>query len=118
MTAKEYKKALVAARREANHQYGFHQSTFINYMEKAGYFFCIYFFPEKAVLTVKPIYVDDLWWEIWHTPKNTKQSLSLRGRGVYSVPAQTLTSYTLPDSNRSGSFEDLCAKIDSIFSNL
>ncbi|MDE6554121.1 MAG: hypothetical protein K2K98_14345 [Muribaculaceae bacterium] len=115
MTAKEYKKALVAARREANHQYGFHQSAFINYMEKAGYFFCIYFFPEKAVLTVKPIYADDLWWEIWHTPNNMNHSRSLRGRGIYSVPAQTLTSYILPDRHSSCSFECLCAKIDSIF---
>ncbi|MDE6523462.1 MAG: hypothetical protein K2L17_11635 [Muribaculaceae bacterium] len=116
MTAKEYNRALVAARREASDQYGFHQSAFINYMEKAGYFFCIYFFSEKAVLTVKPIYADDLWWEIWHTPKNIRHSMSLRGRGVYSVPGQILTSCTLPDSHNCEDFMVVSSKIDSFFS--
>lgn len=116
MTAKEYYRAIVAARKDASHQYGFRQSAFINYKEKAGYFFCIYFFSEKAELTVKPMYADDLWWEIWKTPENKNYPMSLRGRGVYSVPGQILTSFSLPDSHNCKSFTDVSAKIASIFS--
>ena len=118
VTAKEYKRAIADARRDASREYGFHQSAFINYKEKAGYFFCIYFFSEEAVLTVKPIYVDDLWWEIWNTPKNMSHPKSLRGRGVYSVPGQILTSYTLPDSNNCGSVIDISATIASLFGKI
>ncbi|MDE6696711.1 MAG: hypothetical protein K2K25_07510, partial [Muribaculaceae bacterium] len=116
MTAKEYYRAIVAARKDASHQYGFRQSAFINYKEKAGYFFCIYFFSEKAELTVKPMYADDLWWEIWKTPENKNYPMSLRGRGVYSVPGQILTSFPLPDSHNCKSFTDVSAKIATIFS--
>lgn len=116
MTAKEYHRAMVASRGDASHKYGFHQSAFINYMEKGGYFFCIYFFSTKAELTVKPMYVDDLWWEIWHTPKNTNRSKSLRGRGVYSISGQILTTYSLPTPSNCKSFTDISSKVDSIIS--
>lgn len=83
------------ARRSVSRKYGFRQSSYINFKVESGYFFCLYFFADSATLTVKPMYADDLWWDIWNASENKKEPLSLRGTGAYSLERQNLASYTV-----------------------
>ena len=95
MTDKEYKKILASERRSVSRKYGFRQSSYINFKVEDDYFFCFYFLADEARLTVKPMYADDLWWEIWDASDNKKEPLSLRGTGAYSLSGQVLSSYEI-----------------------
>ena len=84
------------ARRGVSRKYGFRQSSYINFKVEGGYFFCLYFHTNEAKLTVKPMYADDLWWNIWGASENKMEPLSLRGTGAYSLSGQVLASYEIP----------------------
>ena len=74
MTRKELKKKIADERRRQGRKYGFRQSAYINFKVESGYFFCIYNFSGNFKLTVKPMYADDLWWEIWGAEDNKKRA--------------------------------------------
>ena len=95
MNNREYEKMRADARRSVSRKYGFRQSSYINFKVESGYFFCLYFFADAATLTVKPMYADDLWWDIWNASENKKEPLSLRGTGAYSLAGQNLALYTV-----------------------
>lgn len=90
MTEKQYQKLVADARRAEGRKYGFRQNTYINFKVEDGYFFCVYFQYGSARLTVKPMYVDDLWWDILGEPENKDKPDSLRGTGEHSLPGQVL----------------------------
>lgn len=90
MNSKEYNKKIADARRNESRKFGFRQSSYINFKVEAGYFFCLYFLTEEARLTVKPMYADELWWDIWNATENKNEPLSLRGTGAYSLSGQVL----------------------------
>lgn len=85
MNSKEYHKMVADARRGVSRKYGFRQSSYINFKVEGGYFFCLYFHTNEAKLIVKPMYADDLWWDIWDASENKMEPLSLRGTGAYSL---------------------------------
>ena len=91
MTDKQYQKIAADARRDAGRKYGFRQNTYINFKVEQGYFFCVYFQSDEARLTVKPMYADDLWWDIWDASENKGRPsvfvarVSIRCRGRYWV---------------------------------
>lgn len=91
MTSKELQKMIDTTRRDIGREHGFRQSSYINFKVENGYFFCLYFSLEKARLEVKPMYADDLWWEIWEAKENKREPLSLRGKGTYALSGQVLT---------------------------
>lgn len=93
MTSKEFQKIVADARREIGRKYGFRQNSYINFKVENGYFFCVDFLINEAILTLKPMYADDLWWEIWEAPENKKEPKSLRGIGAFSLSGQVLASY-------------------------
>ena len=95
MNSKEYNKKIADARRNESRKFGFRQSSYINFKVEAGYFFCLYFLTEEARLTVKPMYADELWWDIWNATENKNEPLSLRGTGAYSLSGQVLASYKI-----------------------
>ena len=97
MTNKEYQKMIADARRDVSRKYGFRQRSYINFKVEDGYFFCLYFLNDVR-LTVKPMYADDLWWEIWDAAENKSEPLSLRGTGVYSLSGQILATYEIKDT--------------------
>lgn len=70
---------LADVRRSESRKYGFRQSSYINFKVDGGYFFCLSFLTDEARLTVKPMYADDLWWDIWDASENKKEPMSLRG---------------------------------------
>ena len=89
MTSKEYNKMQADVRRSVARKYGFRQCSYINYKTERGYFFCLDCI-DPVYLEVKPMYADDLWWDIFETPGNKNEPLSLRGEGAFAVDAQPL----------------------------
>lgn len=74
MTDREYQKMIADARRGVSRKNGFRQSSYINFKVEDGYFFCLYFLTDVR-LTVKPMYADDLWWDIWESTENKNEPL-------------------------------------------
>lgn len=114
MTDKEYNKKIADVRRSVSRKYGFRQSSYVNFKIESGYFFCLYFMAGDVRLTVKPMYADDLWWNIWDASDNKKEPLSLRGTGAYSLSGQILTSDEITKVADKG---ELTSIIDGMFKN-
>lgn len=106
MTDKVYRKIIADARRSVSRKYGFRQSSYINFKVDGGYFFCLYFLTGEVRLTVKPMYADDLWWDIWGATENKKEPLSLRGIGAYSLSGQKLSSYEIKNTTEKSKLEN------------
>lgn len=100
MTSKELQKMLDTTRRDVGREHGFRQSSYINFKVENGYFFCLYFSLEAARLEAKPMYADELWWEIWEANENKRESLSLRGKGAYALSGQVLTKIAVLGDRR------------------
>lgn len=111
MTDKEYRKIVADVRRSVSRKYGFRQSSYINFKVDGGYFFCLSFLTDEARLTVKPMYADDLWWDIWEAPENKKEPLSLRGIGAYTLSGQVLASYAIAKTTDEGELTNTFNKI-------
>ncbi|MDE5595726.1 MAG: hypothetical protein K2I89_09175, partial [Muribaculaceae bacterium] len=97
MNDRKYQKIVSDARRDVSREYGFRQNSYINFKVEDGYFFCLYFLTDVR-LTVKPMYADDLWWDIWDAAENKREPLSLRGTGAYSLSGQVLAKYAFKDT--------------------
>lgn len=99
MKGKALKKTAADIRRNVSREHGFRQSAYINFKVDGGYFFCLYFFangsafPNEAKLTIKPMYADTLWWEIWDAPECIDAPISLRGTGAYALSGMVLAKY-------------------------
>ena len=104
MTNKDYQKMIADARRGVSRKYGFRQSTYINFKVEDGYFFCLYFLTVVR-LTVKPMYADDLWWDIWESTENKNEPLSIRGTGAYSLSGLVLATYEIKDTTDKSELE-------------
>lgn len=114
MTDKEYNKMIADVRRSVSRKYGFRQSSYVNFKVESGYFFCLYFLTGDVRLTVKPMYADDLWWNIWDASDNKNEPLSLRGTGAYSLSGQILTSDEITKVADKGELTNI---IDGMFKN-
>lgn len=114
MTDKEYNKMIADVRRSVSRKYGFRQSSYVNFKVESGYFFCLYFLTGDVRLTVKPMYADDLWWNIWDDSDNKNEPLSLRGTGAYSLSGQILTSDEITKVADKGELTNI---IDGMFKN-
>lgn len=111
MTDKEYRKIVADVRRSVSRKYGFRQSSYINFKVEDGYFFCMFFLTGEVRLTVKPMYADDLWWDIWDASENKKEPMSLRGTGAYSLSGQVLASYEIAKTTDEGELTNTFNKI-------
>lgn len=95
MKNKELQKTSDAIRRKISRDFGFKQSGYINWIIKDDYFFCLMHLSRANVyLNVKPVYADDLWWDIFEIPENKKCPTSLRGNGAFSVQAIQINKYS------------------------
>ncbi len=114
MRSAQIQKMIADVRRSVSRRYGFRQSSYVNFKEESGYFFCLYFLTSDVRLTVKPMYADDLWWNIWDASDNNKEPLSLRGTGAYSLSGQILITDEIAKVTDKGELTDI---IDGIFKN-
>lgn len=117
MKSKDLRKLSDDIRRKVSRTFGFRQSSYINWIVKEGYFFYLQHLSFARVnLEVKPMYADDLWWDIFKLPENKKCPISLRGTGAFSIHAVNLKEYALVDEQTDCTNEDaLCEKWQNIF---
>ena len=86
-------------RKSVSKKYKWKQSSYINWKVEAGY----YFYLEhincycKAALYVKPLYIDDLWWDVFEMPSNKKGPMRLRGLGGFSFSLDGVQILKTPD---------------------
>lgn len=100
MKRTELMKISAIERRKISKTYGFRQSGHINWTVESGYFFYIQSLRlEDVTLMVKPIYVDDLWWEIFGIAENKNAPMSLRGTGAFSVFGKMIATYGFLSGN-------------------
>ena len=79
-------------------QYGWRQSDYIEWRIESGYFICLdvglYGYVLREIeLTIKPLYIDDLWWDVFNLSENKKRPKSLRGLGAFAVSAPQIAKY-------------------------
>ena len=118
MTKKDFQKLDDAARRNVAKKYGWRQSSYFDWKIEEDYiFFLFHCEPKDAWLEVKPLYFDDLWWEITGIFKNGKKPpMSLRGNGADSISAQEIATYDVfVNDTNSYTAEDLGEIWDRIF---
>ena len=113
MTRKEFQKIDDAARKTVAKKYGWRQSGYLNWkVEKDYYFSFLHLQPKDASLEVKPLYFDDLWWEISGMFENIKKPpMSLRGWSCYAISSQEIARYDVivndPDCYTVDTMEEL-----------
>lgn len=95
MTKKEFQKINDAARRIVSKKYGWRQNSYFNWKVEDGYIFTLFcYLYGEASLEVKPLYFDDLWWEITGTFRYEKKPpMSLRCNGSAAICAQKIATY-------------------------
>lgn len=75
--------------------FGYKKSGYVSYKIVNGYFFYILHLVDTSVdLKVKPLYADDLWWDIFQMPEN-KKPLSLRGNGAFALSGELIGEYQI-----------------------
>lgn len=94
MTNKEFSKGINNYRKMVGNQFGYKRCGYVSYKVVNGYFFYILHLVDTSVdLRVKPLYADDLWWDIFLMPENKKKPLSLRGNGAFALPGELIGKF-------------------------
>ena len=83
----ELNKKDTSIRKNVAKKFGWKQSSYINWIVEGGYYFYLVHLNcyGEATLYVKPLYIDDLWWDIFEMSSNKKAPVSLRGNGTFSL---------------------------------
>ena len=83
----ELNKKDTSIRKNVAKKFGWKQSSFINWKVEGGYYFYLVHLNcyGEATLYVKPLYIDDLWWDVFEMSSNKKAPMSLRGNGTFSL---------------------------------
>ncbi|MBO4529001.1 MAG: hypothetical protein J5767_00005, partial [Paludibacteraceae bacterium] len=83
----ELDKKDTSIRKNVAKKFGWKQSSYINWKVEAGYYFYLEHLNcySEATLYVKPLYIDDLWWDVFEMSSNKKAPMSLRGNGTFSL---------------------------------
>ena len=83
----ELNKKDTSIRKNVAKKFGWKQSSFINWKVEDGYYFYLEHLNcyGEATLYVKPLYIDDLWWDVFEMSSNKKAPMSLRGNGTFSL---------------------------------
>ena len=83
----ELNKKDTSIRKNVAKKFGWKQSSYINWKVEGGYYFYLVHFNcyGEATLYVKPLYIDDLWWDVFEMSSNKKAPMSLRGNGAFAL---------------------------------
>ena len=88
-------------RRQVAKRFGWKQNDYLNWQIESGYYFSLcHLVLEQVKLSVKPYFIDDLWWDIFELPENKQAPKSLRGNGAYAVPDVHLMEYVVFDTGK------------------
>ncbi len=112
MNKKERERMAAGVRRGVSRRYGFRQCSYFNYKVEGGFYFCLFFLSKHSHLSVKPMYADDLLWDILMGPDEDKGPLSLRGNGAFFLWGQELVPYDIAET---GSEEELAETFERVF---
>lgn len=117
MSSKQWKKVADDARRSSGREYGFRQNSYISFKTENGYFFCLYFDTDEVRLTVKPLYADELWWNVINAPECLRKPVSFRGLGQYALPGMVLDSFPLSTGPQDPDISEIADAFKKIFSS-
>ena len=83
----ELNKKDTSIRKNVAKKFGWKQSSYINWKVEGGYYFYLVHLNcyGEATLYVKPLYIDDLWWDVFEMSSNKKEPMSLRGKGAFAL---------------------------------
>ena len=124
MKGREIEKIAKDIRRLIGRSYKYKQSDYINWKIKDGYFFCLdtfLYYNTKThcmrhELSVKPLYIDDLYWKIIYPHCEMKLPDSRRGNGILSHLNENIWKEKTPDIlNTEFKVEEFEQKISDIF---
>ena len=92
-------------------QHGWRQSSYIEWKTESGYFLCldigIYgYVLQDICLKIKPLFIDDLWWDVFNLPSNKSAPKSLRGLGAFAIPAPMIAEYKLIDPDHALNYSE------------
>lgn len=114
-----FKKMEKVYRKQVSKKYGWKQSDYINWKIVSGYYFCLYHCKlEDAFIEVKPLFVDDLWWEIFEIPENQLAPKSLRGLGAFAITGVKLKEYLVFDSTKISTSDYTEGEIDKTWDDM
>ncbi len=87
-------------RKQVGKGFGWKQNDYLNWKIDSGYYFSLcHLVLEQVNLSVKPYFIDDLWWDIFEMPENKQAPKSLRGNGVFAVMGVDIKEYVVFDTS-------------------
>lgn len=106
-------------------QYGWRLSSYIGWKIESGYFICLriailgYVLSEIS-LRIKPLFIDDLWWDVFDMPSNKNEPKSLRGLGAFAVSAPLIEKYSVLDRNHALDYspEEIESTLNDVFQRI
>ena len=114
-------KVSTKCRKQVAKKYGWKQNDYLNWKIDSGYYFSLcHLVLEQVELSVKPYFIDDLWWDIFEMPENKQAPKSLRGNGAFAVSDVKLKEYAVFDTAKIPVYteDDVIARWESTFSTV
>lgn len=108
-------------RKQVAKSFGWKQCDYLNWKIDSGYYFSLcHLVLEQVELSVKPYFIDDLWWDILEIPENKKAPKSLRGNGAFAVRGVHLKEYIVFDKYIIPDYkeDDVIARWESTFNTI
>ena len=108
-------------RKQVAKSFGWKQCDYLNWKIESGYYFSLcHLVLEQVELSVKPYFIDDLWWDIFEMPENKKAPKSLRGNGTYAVSGIDIKEYVVFDKDKIPVYteDDVIARWEDTFNTI
>ena len=108
-------------RKQVAKRFGWKQYDYLNWKIDSGYYFSLnHFVLEQVELSVKPYFIDDLWWDIFEMPEKKQAPKSLRGNGAFAVPDISLKEYVVFETGKIPVYteEDVVSRWENTFNTI
>ena len=119
---KELEKTEKAVLKKIACRHGWRQRDFIEWRIEAGYFLClsvptINYVLSSITLEIKPLFIDDLWWDVFNMSSNKNEPKSLRGIGIFAVKAPKIAEYDVLDYDHALDYSQASieSKLEDVF---
>jgi len=108
-------------RKQVAKKFGWKQSGYLNWRIDSGYYFSLcHLVLEQVELSVKPYFIDDLWWDIFELPECKQAPKSIRGKGSFAVTGIDIKEYTVFDTGKIPVYteDDVLTRWESTFNTI